>query len=87
MEIRSIILLIISIMLVIMSSWNLNIFIRLKDASPQYTSDDEFDSACHVSKKYVKVGNIVSIIMLCVSVLLMMGSSFVIYKQFIPVSG
>jgi len=81
MKIQSIFLLIISIVLVVVSSWNLSVFVRLSDASPQYTNDDQFDRACHVSKKYVKTGKIVSIVMLVLSVILMIGSSVCIYKN------
>ena len=81
MKIQSIFLLIISIVLVVVSSWNLSVFVRLSDASPQYTNDDQFDSTCHVSKKYVKTGKIVSIVMLVLSVILMIGSSVCIYKN------
>lgn len=49
-------------MLVVVSSWNLSIFMRLIDASPQYHSNDQFDNACHVSKKYVSTGKNVSIV-------------------------
>jgi hypothetical protein len=79
MKIQLIILLIVSIILVIVSSWNLSIFIRLGDASTQYPNDDQFDSACHVSKTYVSTGKTTSIIMLIIAVLLMFGSSFSIY--------
>ena len=80
MQIQSILLLIISVMLVIISSWNMSIFVRLSDASPTYHSDDQFDTACHVSKKYVSVGKVVSIVMLCISILLMFGSSYNVYQ-------
>jgi uncharacterized phage infection (PIP) family protein YhgE len=81
MKIQSILLLIVSIILVVVSSWNVRVFIRLSDASHQYSNDDQFDSACHVSKKYVKTGKIVSIIILVLSILLMIGSSVSIYRN------
>jgi hypothetical protein len=81
MRIQSIILLIISIMLVLVSSWNMSIFIRLDEASYQYQSDDEFDTACHISKKYVSTGKNVSTTMLVIFVILMLVSSVSIYRQ------
>lgn len=80
MNIHIIILLIISIMLTILSSWNVSIFIRLKNASQNYTSDDVFDNSCHVSKKYVTIGYKFSTIMLILSILLMIFSSISIYN-------
>ena len=80
MKIQSTILLIISLILVFISAWNVSIFVRLSDASPNYTTDYKFDQACHMSKKYVYIGNILSIIMLGVSIMLMFGVSIIIIK-------
>ena len=82
MKIQSILLLLVSVMLIIVSSWNLSIFIRLKDASTQYKTDEVFNEACHISKKYVKQGKIVSIVMLSISILLLMGNSVNIYHNY-----
>jgi hypothetical protein len=81
MKIQSIVLLIISIILVFVSSWNMSIFIRLTDVSPQYPNDDQFDTACHMSKKYVIIGKTTSIVILIISVILMIVSSIIIYHQ------
>ena len=76
-----IILLIISLMLTIISSWNLSIFIRLKNASDKYTSDDDvFYNSCHISKNYITVSYKFSILILIISILLMIFSSITIYK-------
>lgn len=80
--IQSAVLIIISIMLVIVSSWNLSIFVRLNGVSPQYDNDKVFDYACNVSKKYVKFGKIVSIIMLVISVILLIISSINVYYTY-----
>lgn len=82
MSLNAVILLIVSIILVIVSSWNLSIFKRLNKASVQYKSDDVFNEACHISKKYVKDGLLTSIVMLVVSILLLIGSSVNIYISF-----
>lgn len=79
MRIKSILLLLISITLVIISAMNLSVFRRLHYASPRYKTDEFFDTACHVSKKYVQSGFNVSIIMLIFSILLMITSSFIIF--------
>lgn len=81
MKIQSIVLLIISIILVMVSSWNLSIFTQLSDASLQYPNDNQFDTAYHMSKKYVSTGNTISIVMLIISVILMIVSSFIIYHK------
>lgn len=82
MRIQSIFLLIVSITLVIMSAWNLSILNRLHGASPQYKTADVFDAACHVSKHYVKTARVVSMIVLCASIIVMTGSSVSIYLTY-----
>jgi hypothetical protein len=81
MKIQSILLLVVSIMLVVVSAWNLGVFIRLGDASDRYPNDDQFNIACHVSKKYVKTGKIVSTLLLVLSTLLMIGGSVIMSKN------
>ena len=79
MKILSIFLLTISIILVIVSSWNLSIFIRLDNASLQYQNNYQLESACNVSKNYVNNGKKVSIIVLIISIIFMISSSFTIF--------
>lgn len=79
MRIQSIFLLIISVILVVMSAWNLSILNRLHSASPQYPTDDVFDSACHMSKRYVNSARVVSMIVLIISIVFMIGISVSIY--------
>ena len=81
MNLQSLLLLIISFMLVIISAWTLNIFIRLEKASSNYNSDEMFDTACHVSKKYSKYGKIMATIFFVISILIMIISSSVIYSN------
>jgi uncharacterized membrane protein len=71
MRIESILLLIVSCMLIIVSSWTVSIFKRLKDLSPQYKT--------HMSDSYIKKGSIMSIILLIVSFILLIVSSIHIY--------
>jgi hypothetical protein len=77
MNIRSIFLLIISIILVVVSSWNVSIFVRLDKASPLYVNSDQ------LSKNYVNSGKNVSIGVLILSIILMIVSSISIYKDFV----
>ncbi len=58
-------------MLIIVSSWTVSIFKRLKDLSPQYKT--------HMSDDYIKKGTIMSIIVLIVSCILLIVSSVNIY--------
>jgi hypothetical protein len=71
MRIESILLLIISCMLIIVSSWTVSIFKRLKDLSPQYKT--------HMSDDYIKKGTIMSFIVLIISFILLIVSSVNIY--------
>lgn len=82
MRIQSIFLLIISVTLVVMSAWNLSILNRLHSASLQYQTDDVFNSACHVSKRYVNSAYGVSGIVLITSIVFMIGSSVSIYMTY-----
>lgn len=49
-------LLLVSLMMIILSSFGLATFIRLKSAEKTYTTEDSFNDACHVSKNYVHIG-------------------------------
>lgn len=64
-------LLLISVMLVIMAAWNLNTFLRLRQASTTYSSGDAFENACHVSTTYTNGGVWVAVIMLGISLVLL----------------
>ncbi len=58
-------------MLIIVSSWTVSIFKRLKDLSPQYKT--------HMSDDYIKKGTIMSFIVLIISFILLIVSSVNIY--------
>lgn len=58
-------------MLIIVSSWTVSIFKRLKDLSPQYKT--------HMSDDYIKKGTIMSVIVLIISFILLIVSSVNIY--------
>lgn len=80
MEYKLIVLLVISIMLVLISSWCLNTYIRLYKTSDKYSSDNEFNSACGMSRKYVIAGIAVSITFLAIGTIAMIISSVIIYR-------
>ena len=82
MKLCSILLLIISITLVISSSWSLSNFIRLDNASKNYNTDSLFESACNVSKNYVKNGNIISWVLVVISWVILILSSVLIYVKY-----
>ena len=80
MEYKLIILLIVSIMLVLISAWCLNTYLRLHKSSGKYENDKTFSSACGMSKEYVNAGIIISVVFLCIGGIAMITSSVMIYK-------
>jgi len=77
--IRSVFLIIISVLFVIVTAWNFNIFNRLNDASKQYKDTNTFNYSCHFSQDYVKTSNWFSSILLIVSLLVMILASIMVY--------
>jgi len=77
--IRSVFLIIISILFVVVTGWNFNIFNRLNDASKQYKDANTFNYSCHFSKNYVKTSHWFSSMLLIVSLLVMIFSSIIVY--------
>jgi hypothetical protein len=71
-------LLITCLILVLLSSWSVNTFARLKSASKNY---DNFDSVCHLSREYVNTGLSISIFSFVFSFLLMVATLFLIIKS------
>jgi hypothetical protein len=80
MELSLIVLLLTSLILIILSSWNLNTFIRLKNASKDYKTDQSFENVCHVSKTYITGGLVVAIVMVCVSLFIFITSGIFIVR-------
>lgn len=70
-----------SILLIIISAWNLNTFIRLNNASKDYSSNQALSDSCHVSKTYVKSGKVIAIAVLCVSTIVLIVNSVLLYKK------
>ena len=77
--IRSVFLIIISILFVFLAAWNFNIFNRLNSASKQYKDSNTFDYSCHFSKNYVKTSHWFSSVLLIMSLLVMVFSSIMVY--------
>lgn len=75
-------LLVLTIILVISSSWSLSTFNRLESASKKYDSNAVFESACHLSKNYINTGQNMSIIMIIISLIVLIVISIVSYKTF-----
>jgi dolichol kinase len=82
MKFISIILLISSILLVISSSWSLCNFTRLEYTSKKYKTDTMLEEACNISKNYTKNGKLISTVSLVISIVLLITSSIVIYKEY-----
>jgi hypothetical protein len=82
MNIYLTLLLILIIILIISCSWCLSTFIRLKSAEKKYNSDEVFESACHLSKKYVITGFNMSIFIIFISVIVLIILSIISYKTF-----
>lgn len=79
MEFHLILLLIVSVMLVILSAWNLSTFIRLEKTANDYSSSQDFEDSCHMSKTYTKSGRTVAIVMLTVSIVILATSCITIF--------
>lgn len=77
--IRSVFLIIISVLFVIVTAWNYNAFNRLNDASKQYKNPNTLNYSCHFSKNYVKTSHWFSSMLLIVSLLVMVFSSIMVY--------
>jgi hypothetical protein len=56
----STLLLITTIIIIIMSAWSLNTFIRLKNVLDESISNEAFEDANHMSVLYVKGGKIIA---------------------------
>ena len=65
---------IISILLATAFAWNLNMLLRLEDASKNMSSE-VFSANCNFTVSYIRIGKIVSIVMLFVSLLLIFLSN------------
>lgn len=81
MDYKLIILLVISIILVLLSSWCLNTYIRLHQTMSNYDTDNQFNIACGMSKQYVNTGLAVSITFLIIGGIMVITSSIMIYKS------
>lgn len=73
--------LLLSILLVIMASWNLNTFIRLDNASKDYPNDQAFTDSCHVSKTYTSGGKTIAIVVLITAIVVMTVSVYTTYTK------
>lgn len=74
------IILILLIILTIVLSFYVNIFLRLKKAYKQYYSDSQFSQACNLSKDLVNYGLILTILILCISLILVIITSIQISR-------
>lgn len=57
-------------------------FIKLKNASKNYDSDYKLESACRISKNYVKTGFLIGIFTLFLSFFTLITTLVIIFKSF-----
>lgn len=81
MEYILIILLVVSIMLVLISSWCLNTYLLLHKTMSNYDTDKQFAGACGMNKQYVSIGIIISAVFLGLGGIAMITSSIMIYRS------
>lgn len=81
MKLELILSLIISLLLTILSAWSFSTFSRLDTAAKNYEIDTTFQTACHVTKNYVKTSKLVSLLTLILALLIMNFVSIMIYKK------
>lgn len=65
-----------SILLTITASLALNTYIRLNKAYKTYSTSDAFENSCHLSKTYVKGGEILMILVVILSMGIMIQTVF-----------
>lgn len=76
MELQSLLLLLLSLVLAIVASWSLSTFIRLQVPVKKLGSDRELSDKCNLTSKYVTTGRQMAIVLVVVSVLVLLASSF-----------
>jgi len=82
MKVEYIFLFTLSLLLLFVSAWALATFRRLNQARLKYSSDRELISACQVSSEYIRVGLISSVITLILSIVLLIFSGSLLYRNF-----
>jgi len=69
-------------MLTIVSAWSLGTFMRLNKAYHKYNNDKVFESACQMSKEYVKAGLWMGVVITVLSIGVLFMASHGVYKSF-----
>jgi hypothetical protein len=78
----AILVLLLSILLVIVSSWSFSTFIRLSRAKDRYSTNAMLESACQVSQTYINTGWWCGLITTVIAFILLVVCSWVIYSSF-----
>ena len=71
-----------SLLLTVVSGWSLGTFMRLKRVVKNYDTDRTLQAACQVSKSYVAIGLTMGSIIVILSFVILVLSSWNLYKNF-----
>lgn len=82
MLVQPILILLLSLLLIIISSWSLGTFMRLNKVVNNYNSDRTLESACQVSKQYVQTGLVLGYIITVVSLIILLVASWNVYRVY-----
>jgi hypothetical protein len=82
MELKVILMFLLSLMLTVISSWSLGTFMRLNSASKKYNNNKVFESACQLSKEYVVAGVYMGVVITIISFIVLTLNSYDVYKNF-----
>ncbi len=74
--------LLIALFLTIKSAWMIAMFIRLRMASRQYDAPGKFESACHMTVKFVNTGFWMGVLAYIVSFIVLITSSMLVYRHY-----
>jgi hypothetical protein len=76
MELQSLLILLLALILTVVASWSLSTFLRLHIAASKINSDRELKDSCNVTMSYVNIGKTMAIVLVVISVLVLLASSF-----------
>lgn len=79
---QSILLVLLALLLSVIASWSLSTFLRLSKASDKHSTEKDFESQCHLTKKYVATGKAVGIALVVLSIISLIVSSINLYLVF-----
>ena len=81
MDLRGLLTFLVSLLLLIVSSWMVGTFMRLRKASTQYKTEKVFANACYFSYGYMRTGLFIGFVTVALSLLLVVISSISLYRS------